>query len=203
MTTIRRAMLTDHRRVLDTLVDAFYADPVHAWIFEDEAVRTSQLPHWFTNLLHMVPDGGHVDVADDLTSAAIWHPPLPPPEAGDEPPDELPPIAQQLLDALGPDAGMDKLVKLAPMMDLHPHEPHWYLAVVGTAASARGKGLGGDLIRHQLDVCDATAMPAYLESSNPRNVGLYHRHGFEVFETVELDDGGPEVSFMWREPVSS
>lgn len=201
MTTFRRAMLTDHGAVLDTLADAFYDDPVHAWIFEDESVRTAQLPAWFTNLIHMVPAGGHVDVADDLTSAALWHPPVPP-EPSDEMAEELPPIAQQLLDVLGADTGMDKLARMSPLMELHPHEPHWYLAVVGTASAARGKGQGGDLIRQQLDVCDATSTPAYLESSNPRNVGLYLRLGFEPFETVHLDEGGPEVTFMWREPVS-
>lgn len=206
MTTVRRAMLTDHRRVLDTLADAFHDDPVHAWIFEDEAVRAAQLPQWFTNLLHMVNEGGHVDVVDDLSCAAIWHAPVPaaaPAESAPEPSDELPPIAQQLIDVLGPDQGMDKLVKMAPIMELHPAEPHWYLAVVGTASAARGRGLGSELIRHQLEVCDATGTPAYLESSNPRNVGLYLRHGFEPFETVHLDQGGPEVTFMWREPRPS
>ena len=198
MTSIRRAQLTDHRPVLETLCDAFFEDPVHAWIFEDEAVRTAELPMWFHHLIDMVPPGGHVDVTTDLSTAAIWHAPAPASEPS--PSEEMPPIAQHLLDVLDDHVAMDKLMRLAPMMELHPHQPHWYLAVLGTADRMRGRGQGSDLLRHQLDECDATGMPAYLESSNPRNVGLYLRHGFEVFETVDLDDGGPEVSFMWREP---
>ncbi|MDH4168193.1 MAG: GNAT family N-acetyltransferase [Acidimicrobiia bacterium] len=205
MTAIRTALLTDQRKVLDTLADAFFDDPVHAWIFEDTAVRTAELPTWFRHLIDMVPVGGHVDVADDLSSAAVWHPPAPmhgPPQDVGEMPDQLPPIAQHLLAVLDPEAAIDKLTRLAVVMDKHPPEPHWYLAVLGSSSEVRGKGQGSDLLQRQLDICDATATAAYLESSNPRNVPLYARHGFEVMETVHLAAGGPEMTFMWREARS-
>ncbi|MGI9603432.1 MAG: GNAT family N-acetyltransferase [Acidimicrobiales bacterium] len=203
MTSIRRAELTDRQQVLDTLSNAFYDDPVHAWIFEDLEVRSAELPWWFHHLIDMVPPGGHVDAAADLSSVAIWHAPAPPPVPVESAAEDLPPIAQHLLDVLDPETAIDKLTKLAPMAELHPHEPHWYLAVLGSHDDVRGKGQGSDLLSYQLAECDATATPAYLESSNPRNVPLYARHGFEVFETVHLDEGGPEVAFMWREPRSS
>jgi ribosomal protein S18 acetylase RimI-like enzyme len=40
-------------------------------------------------------------------------------------------------------------------------------------------------------------MPCYLESSNPRNVPLYERHGFEVTAEHWLPDG-PVMTYMWR-----
>jgi ribosomal protein S18 acetylase RimI-like enzyme len=39
--------------------------------------------------------------------------------------------------------------------------------------------------------------PAYLESSNERNVPLYERLGFEVRERYVLPSG-PPVWLMWR-----
>ncbi len=63
---------------------------------------------------------------------------------------------------------------------MHPHEPHWYLATLGTAVEQQGKGVGGALLRPVLEHCDAEGLPCYLESSKERNVPFYRRHGFEV-----------------------
>ncbi len=40
---------------------------------------------------------------------------------------------------------------------------------------------------------------AYLESTNPLNVPLYERHGFEVVGTIEVGDA-PAVYPMVRRP---
>jgi ribosomal protein S18 acetylase RimI-like enzyme len=55
----------------------------------------------------------------------------------------------------------------------HPEEPHWYLSMIGVDPARQGRGLGSALLRHTLALCDAEGAPAYLESSNPRNVPLY------------------------------
>ena len=34
----------------------------------------------------------------------------------------------------------------------------------------------------------ATAQPAYLESTNPRNISLYRRHGFEPLGEIRSAD---------------
>jgi len=44
---------------------------------------------------------------------------------------------------------------------------------------------------------DADRLPAYLESTNPRNRTLYERHGFEVVEELSVP-GGPVLMAMWR-----
>ena len=45
-------------------------------------------------------------------------------------------------------------------------------------------------------------MPAYLESSNPRNISLYLRHGFVDTGEITAADG-PSLIPMWREPIAS
>ena len=79
----------------------------------------------------------------------------------------------------------------------HPSEPHWYLAVVGVRPEQRGQRLGSALLEAGLQRADTDGMPCYLESSNPRNVPLYERHGFEVTAERWLPDG-PMMTFMWR-----
>jgi GNAT superfamily N-acetyltransferase len=83
---------------------------------------------------------------------------------------------------------------------MHPHEPHWYLATLGTAVEWQGKGVGSALMRPVLEHCDAEGLPCYLESSKGRNVPFYERHGFSVVQEVALPNGGPPIWTMWREP---
>ena len=82
----------------------------------------------------------------------------------------------------------------------HPEEPHWYLAVIGSDVTVRGKGYGQVLMRSRLDRVDAEHAPAYLESSKPENVPYYQRFGFEVTGEMVLPDGGPTLWPMWRAP---
>jgi len=86
------------------------------------------------------------------------------------------------------------------MKDAHPEEPHWYLAVIGSDPTVRGKGFGQALMRKRLDRCDAEHAPAYLESSNPDNIPYYQRFGFEVTGELAIPDGGPSLWPMWRQP---
>jgi ribosomal protein S18 acetylase RimI-like enzyme len=79
----------------------------------------------------------------------------------------------------------------------HPAEPHWYLAVLGVRPDRQGHGIGGALLEAGLARADADGLPCYLESSNPRNVGLYERHGFEITAEHWLPDG-PVFTYMWR-----
>jgi GNAT superfamily N-acetyltransferase len=63
-----------------------------------------------------------------------------------------------------------------------------------------GPGSGGSaLMQYALAACDRDGMPAYLESTNPRNVRLYERHGFELLGTIQAGSS-PPLFPMLREP---
>ena len=84
----------------------------------------------------------------------------------------------------------------------HPKEPtHWYLGYLGVAPTQQGRGLGAAMLHAVLDEADKTGTPAYLESSNERNLSLYERHGFKVVEAMKLLGKGPTVWRMWRDPA--
>ena len=83
---------------------------------------------------------------------------------------------------------------------LHPREPHWYLATLGTVPERQGQGVGAALLQPVLTLADEDGVPAYLESSKERNVPFYARFGFEVVEELHSKVGSPPMWRMWREP---
>jgi ribosomal protein S18 acetylase RimI-like enzyme len=54
-------------------------------------------------------------------------------------------------------------------------------------------------MRHATERCDRDGLPAYLESSNPRNISLYQRHGFEVVGRIQAGTS-PVMTPMYRKP---
>ena len=83
---------------------------------------------------------------------------------------------------------------------MHPTEPHYYLEVLGTRKDGQSKGIGSSVINAVLERCDEEGVPAYLESSNPRNIPFYARHGFESTDEIVCGKGAPTVTAMWRDP---
>ena len=70
--------------------------------------------------------------------------------------------------------------------------------ISGVEERQRGPRHGLGLLADTLEIVDAEASPAYLESSNPANVALYERYGFRTLGSFELPGGGPTVHTMWR-----
>lgn len=81
---------------------------------------------------------------------------------------------------------------------LRPTAPHFFLAGLGVRRCARGRGLGSALLGPVLREADETGVPAYLETSTPRNVRFYERAGFSVTGEAEVPGGGPHVWAMLR-----
>lgn len=92
------------------------------------------------------------------------------------------------------------LASLAKIEKVHPTEPHWYLAVLGTDPDHQGKGIGSALMAPVLDRCDAEGLPAYLESSKESNIPYYERFGWKVTGEIDLGRGRPTLYPMWRDP---
>ena len=122
---------------------------------------------------------------------ALWLPP------GVHPDDEaLDALMQQ---TLGPERLGELDAIFEQMMSYHPSGPHWYLPLIGCDAAHQGNGHGAALMTYALAECDRQNLPAYLESTNPRNITLYLRHGFESLGTIQAGSSPPMVP-MLRQP---
>lgn len=198
----RPAQKADIGALSHVLGRAFYDDPISMWIMPDDRTRAAQLRKFFaaaTRHHHLA--GGGVEVASDesaIGAAALWDPPG---RWKQSPREQLMMLAAFIRGfGLRPSVGR-KLGELLELMKRHhPEEPHWYLAVIGSDLTVRGKGFGQVLMRSRLDRADAEHAPAYLESSKAENVPYYQRFGFEVTGEMVLPGGGPTLWPMWRPP---
>jgi GNAT superfamily N-acetyltransferase len=181
----------------EILADAFENDPVMNWV----------IPHTglYTGFFRMLADKlflQHQLVYRDAHNrgAAMW---LPPGIRHGIPmcATQLALVARLVLHS-GPGI-LRHLEQVQEVMNRHhPREPHYYLQSIGTRRDCQGQGIGSLLLKWGTRECDTNGMPAYLESSSPRNVPLYERHGFRVLAREPLGKDGPPLFFMWREPLS-
>jgi GNAT superfamily N-acetyltransferase len=187
---------SDVSPIADLLVRSFADDPVANFMFAGRRRRQMGLHSFFTTQIQrqFLPYG-HVYTTDDLGGVAVWGPP----DRKREPLKEL----LQLLPT-APFLASSRMIKALQLLfevdSLHPKEPHWYLATLGTEPERQGQGIGSALLRAMLELVDEEGSPAYLESSKHRNVPLYARFGFEVIEEHRSKVGSPPIWRMWREP---
>lgn len=169
------------------------------WLLPDDGSRVVRQSRMFAALTrhHHLAHGG-VELGCDgptIGAAALWDPP----NAWKESRRAELMMMPSLIRACGRRAGAGRMFA-GLMQREHPEEPHWYLAVIGSDTTVRGRGFGQALMRSGLARCDAEHAPAYLESSKAANVPYYQRFGFEVTGEVVVPDGGPTLWKMWRNP---
>jgi ribosomal protein S18 acetylase RimI-like enzyme len=194
--TVRRATVADVDAMAAQLAKTFWDDPVTSHIFKKDDRREKGLRAYFGTQMRAdyLPFGGCY-VADGYKGAAVWAPAGKPLLTGAKgvltmlP--VLPYVATNLVTTL-------RILNLIERH--HPHEPHWYLASLGTAVDVQGQGIGTALMQPVLEHCDGEGLPCYLESSKERNVPFYRRHGFEVVQELSLPGNGPPIWTMWRDP---
>jgi len=184
----------DRRTLSAVLARSFWDDPVWTWLFPDPSTSQRRLELTFRVYLRDCMRNGTVVTTADRQGAALWKPP------GHWKLTNMALLrsAPELLRAFGTRVFASLEIE-RKVESQHPHEPHWYLSVLGTDPPAQGKGVGGALITEIADRCDRAGLPAYLESSKEANVPYYERFGFQVTGETRLGIDGPTIWFMWRE----
>lgn len=190
----RLAAAADAEEVVRTLAEAFFADPVWGWAFDDDQHRVAQHSAWFRVVVDRGIENRSVWMTPGHEAVAVWVPPGR---------DELTPADEEAIESafaatLGERAGL--VIEVFSRFELaHPHESeHYYLSLLATRPAHRGSGHGMRLLAENLAQVDAVGGAAYLESTNPANVKRYESVGFEVSGSFGLPAGGPSVTTMWR-----
>jgi ribosomal protein S18 acetylase RimI-like enzyme len=177
---IRTLTSEERERAIAVQVMAFSTDPVMRWFYPEASAYLEHFPGFAKAFGGKAFENGTAYTADGFAGAAFWLP------VGVENDTEA--IAEAIMDSLS----AERLESLAPMMEdmerFHTKEPHWYLPMIGVDPAWQGQGIGSALLRHTLALCDAEGVAAYLESSSPKNVPLYQRHGFEVIGEIRHAD---------------
>ena len=195
---VRSLRPDERRRAAEVLTRAFWDDPVMEHLIPPGSRRRRQrldlMYRW--TLDDAARRVGAVLTTDDLAAVAAWHAP-----------DQPRPGLSDLVRAIPLGVGSIGVANLAGSIELlkamqraHPHEPHWYLQVIGSDPARRGSGAAAALIERVLQRADDDGVAAYLESSKAENVSYYARFGFEVTEELHPVEGAPPLWLMWREP---
>lgn len=183
---------SDRERALKTLVVGFAADPFLRWLWPEPEKYLTLMPRYAEAFGGGAFENESAYMADGSRAVALWLPPNVVPDGVT--------IKAILNDGLRPEIAEDVDGVLKSMAAHHPREPHWYSPFIAPDPNWINLGLGAVLMKHALAKCDLGGRPAYLESSNPRNIPFYERQGFRV--AGEIQSGtSPVITPLLRLPA--
>ncbi|MPZ40623.1 MAG: GNAT family N-acetyltransferase [Rhizobiales bacterium] len=185
---VRTMTADEEAQAIATIALAFGADPVARWTWPNAHQFLAAFPRMVRAFGGKAFAHGSAHVVGDHAGAALWLPP------GVEPDEEA--LGEVMQSTLSPSRLEEAPGMFEQMAKYHPSEPHWYLPLIGVDPGHQGKGYGDALMSFALDRCDRDRMPAYLESTNPRNITLYRRHGFEPLGTIQAGSSPPLVPML-------
>jgi GNAT superfamily N-acetyltransferase len=187
---VKSAAAHDKAAAIAVLTLAFASDPATRWTWPGPKTYLEAFPRFaeaFGGAAFAKGSAHYIEGA----AAALWLPPgIHPDEAA------IGALMQATADARTANDGPQVMQQMA---SYHPREPHWYLPLIGVDPARQGQGLGSRLLEHATRLFDRDSVVAYLESSNPRNIPIYQRHGFEVLGRIQVG-GSPVFTPMRRDP---
>ena len=174
---------------ISSIVLGFATDPMTRWVWPDPSDYLRIMPQFANAFGGKAFELGTAYITEGAHAAALWLPP------GVEPDEAA--MGAVMAQSPRPDIAEDIGAVLEGMAKYHPKEPHWYLPLIAADPNWIGQGLGTLLMKHALRRCDQEGVPAYLESSNPRNISLYQRHGFRIVGEIQ-HGSSPKLTPMLR-----
>ncbi|KAI1103470.1 acyl-CoA N-acyltransferase [Jackrogersella minutella] len=195
---VRKATFSDIPAIIDTYFDAFHNHPVTRRIFSPRSEQVEK--YWQESIDADLRDSStHFVLVTDSASAdpervlafGKWrdlHTSISPPSL---PMPDWPKGADiAFVDEFF--GTVDKKHK-----EIMKDRPHWYLDILGVRREYQGKGAGSRLVQWGLAKTDEAGVEAFLAAS-PAGAPMYAKYGFEIVETIPVDEGTRLESFMLR-----
>ena len=181
----------DEGAVTGALTLAFSGDPMARWAWEDPQAYLRAFPRFVQKFGGRAIQLGTAHYAEGFSGVALWYPP------GEGPDEDT--LVAVIEETTSEARRQDLFAILEQMGNFHPEEPHWYLPLIGVDPRFQSRGVGSILMKHALAICDREGVAAYLESSSPRNIPFYERHGFDILGEIQHGDS-PVMAPMLRKP---
>lgn len=103
-----------------------------------------------------------------------------------------------ILNAVGISGIKKALDREAKIRAKQPKVPMVYLWFIGVSPLYQHSGIGSTLLEQVIADANLQNLPVYLETSTERNLPWYKKHGFTVYDTLDL---GYALQFLKYEPV--
>lgn len=191
ITSIKKATKYDLEQIVNSIVLAFGADPAARWMYPSPQQYLRDFPNFTRTFAAKASDSETIYYSNRYSGAAFWFPPQ------TEPDSEA--IGVFLQQTISEQHQEEVFAVFEQMENYHPHEPHWYLAILGIEPTQQKKGYGSALMKQVLASCDRDGTIAYLEASNFRNIPFYEKQGFEVIGKIQAGES-PTIFPMLRYP---
>ncbi len=171
---VTQATPADRPGVVETVVAAFKTDPAFRFFFPDDATYHTHSSTFAGYLFDRRVHSGTVWVVGAGASVAMW-----------DAPSTVEVVATPPAELVLPAEVMDRLdVYHEAVQTALPAATGWYLGILATHPDHAGRRWGRSVMAGGLDRARTEGHPAYLETTNPRNIDLYQRAGWEVLDTL-------------------
>ena len=94
--------------------------------------------------------------------------------------------AKLALSVIGMNRVAQTLSREAKIKSFHPNDQFSYLWFIGVSPEFQNKGKGSQLLEEIIQISEVKERPIFLETSVQRNIPWYKKHGFEIFQTLDL-----------------
>ena len=188
MTKIINFTDEEQAAAVNTLLLAFSIDPFQRYLMPNSSVFLKNSAIWFNNAASQSISINALMGTNDHSGVAIWFPP--------NYIVEFDAIEETLNDL--PENSKKDIFRYFKEFEVSKPKDAWYLEYLGVDPNNHSRGLGSLILKKSLEKIDRLHQSAYLESSNPRNMTLYERHGFETINKIQFGEG-PPMHTMFRE----
>ena len=180
---MRPATLADADLIKSILLASFKNDPHLAWLLE-QSKNKFKLDVLIDYVVHQTLRRGEIYLTDDNNAVALWDF-----ERNEKMSSHY--IRRNLAFLI--QIGIRSVVRILKS-EAHVHNnfrkyPRYcHLYMIGVLPEAQGKGLASALMNPMIQRMKEKSIPLFLEMANPRNVGIYKKQGFKIFETLTVRD---------------
>tara|TARA_B100000963_G_scaffold190428_1_gene165669 strand:+ start:172 stop:744 length:573 start_codon:yes stop_codon:yes gene_type:complete len=188
MTKVKVYTANEQTIAVRILLLAFSSDPWKRYLMPDPSTYIKNSTLWFENAVRQSIESKTLFGTDDKSGIATWFKPNYELEF-----EEIEETFKEL-----PKEHEKDIFQYFKEFEKNKPKDAWYLEYLGVDPARTSLGLGSFLLKHSLAEIDNLRQAAYLESSNPRNMSLYKRHGFETLTKIQFGEG-PPMHTMYRE----
>jgi ribosomal protein S18 acetylase RimI-like enzyme len=180
---MRVATLADVDLIKQILLVSFKNDPHVNWLLE-ESKNQFKLNILIDYVVHQTLRKGEIHLGDDNNAVALW-------DFERNEKMSLHYFYRNLAFLIR--IGIKSVVRIVKS-EAHVHynfrkyPRYCHLYMIGVSPEAQGKGLASALMNPVIARMKEKSIPVFLETANPRNVDIYKKKGFKIFETLTIGD---------------